>query len=134
MRLVVFRSLIFFLAFTLVYGTFYAQTNGHNIAGAEKLAALLAFSEHVIPGRWDQVRSPSEQELKATAVLSLPLAEVSAKVRSGPPLDDEDDYALDVWAGVLPLKLSGGAPINDPRLPENIQPPAYTLNYGREKN
>ena len=99
-----------------------------------KLAALFAFSEHVIRGRWDDVREPTEQELKATTVLSLPLAEASAKVRSGPPIDDEEDYALDVWAGVLPLKTFAGAPINDPRLREDIEPPAYTLNYSREKN
>ena len=101
---------------------------------AAKLAALFAFSEHVVPGRWNDVREPSEQELKATTVLSLPLVEVSAKVRTGPPLDDEDDYALNVWAGVLPLKLVAGAPISDPRLPENIKPPSYTLNYSRAKN
>ena len=101
---------------------------------AAKLAALFAFSEHVIPGRWNDVREPSEQELKATTVLSLPLVEVSAKVRNGPPLDDEDDYALNVWAGVLPLKLAAGAPISDPRLPENIEPPQYTLSYSRAKN
>ncbi len=98
-----------------------------------KLAALFAFSEQVIPGRWNDVREPTEQELKATTVLSLPLVEVSAKVRTGPPLDDEEDYALGVWAGVLPLKIVAGSPINDPRLPESIEPPAYTLDYSREK-
>ncbi|MEP6569713.1 MAG: pyridoxamine 5'-phosphate oxidase family protein [Acidobacteriota bacterium] len=98
-----------------------------------KLAALFAFSEQVIPGRWHDVREPTEEELKATTVLSLPLAEVSAKVRTGPPIDEEEDYALDVWAGVLPLSMAAGAPIKDPRLPEDIEPPAYTLNYSREK-
>lgn len=98
-----------------------------------KLAALLAFSEHVIPGRWDEVRVPYEQELKATTVLSVPLVEVSAKVRSGPPLDDEEDYALNVWAGVIPLQVVAGEPISDPRLPEGIEPPPYALNYTREK-
>lgn len=98
-----------------------------------KLDALLAFSEHVIPGRWNDVRQPTEQELKSTTVLSLPLLEASAKVRTGPPIDDEEDYALNVWAGVLPLKLVAGEPIADPRLPENIEPPAYTLKYRREK-
>lgn len=97
-----------------------------------KLAALLAFSEHVIPGRWNDVRPPSEQELKATTVLALPLVEVSAKVRNGPPLDDEDDYALNVWAGVIPLKVVAGAPVGDPRLPEDIEAPPYALNYERE--
>lgn len=99
----------------------------------EKLAALLAFSEHVIPGRWDEIRAPNEQELKATTVLSVPLVEVSAKVRTGPPLDDEEDYAMSIWAGVLPLRLVAGEPIGDPRLPKDIEPPAYTLNYTREK-
>jgi nitroimidazol reductase NimA-like FMN-containing flavoprotein (pyridoxamine 5'-phosphate oxidase superfamily) len=97
-----------------------------------KLAALLAFSEHVLPGRWEAVRPPSEQELKATTVLALPLAEVSAKVRSGPPLDDEDDYTLDVWAGVIPLQILASAPVSDPRLPERIEPPPYALSYKRE--
>lgn len=98
-----------------------------------KLAALFAFSEHVIPGRWDDVREPTEQELKATTVLALRLEEVSAKVRTGPPIDDEADYALKIWAGVLPLQLVAGAPIKDPRLPEGIEPPSYTLKYTREK-
>jgi uncharacterized protein len=100
----------------------------------EKLAALVAFSEHVVPGRWAEVREPTEQELKATTVLSLPLAEVSAKVRTGPPLDDEEDYALPVWAGVIPLRLNAGAPIPDRRLPQNIEPPAYAINYKREQH
>jgi nitroimidazol reductase NimA-like FMN-containing flavoprotein (pyridoxamine 5'-phosphate oxidase superfamily) len=99
---------------------------------AAKLAALFAFSEHVIRGRWNDVREPSERELKATAVLSLSLEEASAKVRTGPPADEEEDYALDVWAGVIPLKLTAEAPISDPRLPENIEPPDYALNYSRE--
>ena len=98
-----------------------------------KLGALFAFSEHVIPGRWNDVREPTEQELKATTVLSLPLVEVSAKVRTGPPIDDDEDYALNVWAGVLPLKVVAGEPLNDPRLPHGIEPPAYTLKYRRKK-
>ena len=98
-----------------------------------KLAALFAFSEHVVPGRWNEVREPTEQELKATTVLSLPLDEVSAKVRTGPPLDDDDDYSLPVWAGVVPLQLVAGRPVSDPRLPANIEPPAYAVNYKRER-
>ena len=98
-----------------------------------KLAALFAFSEHIIPGRWKDVRKPTEQELNATTVLSLPLREVSAKVRTGPPIDDEEDYALNVWAGVLPLRMSAGEPVSDPRLPASIEPPDYTLKYRREK-
>lgn len=99
---------------------------------ADKAAALLAFSEHLIPGRWNDVREPTEQELKATTVLSLPLEEVSAKVRTGPPLDDEEDYELPVWAGVIPLQLAAAAPIPDPRLEAGIGPPRYTTSYKRD--
>ena len=98
-----------------------------------KLRALEAFSEHVMPGRWRDVRPPTPGELKATTVLSLPLEEASAKVRTGPPLDEEEDYASGVWAGVLPLSLSAGAPVNDPRLPAGVAPPAYVANYRRAK-
>ena len=96
-----------------------------------KLAALFAFSEHVIPGRWTEVRAPTQEELRATSVLSLELTEASAKVRSGPPLDDEEDYSLPVWAGVIPLQVSSGAPLNDPRLPDGIAVPSYANNYRR---
>jgi len=99
---------------------------------ADKVAALVAFSEHVIPGRWNDVREPTEQELKATTVLSLPLEEVSAKVRTGPPLDDEEDYELPVWAGVIPLQLVATAPIPDPRLGTGIERPDYTTTYHRQ--
>ena len=97
----------------------------------EKNAALLAFSEHVIRGRWQDVREPTEQELKATTVLVLPLVEVSAKVRTGPPIDDEEDYELPVWAGVVPLRIMAGAPIPDPRLPNEISVPEYVQKYRR---
>ena len=97
----------------------------------EKLAALLALSEHMIPGRWDEVRQPTEEELKMTSVLSLRLDEASAKVRSGPPLDDEEDYALNVWAGVVPVSLIAGEPVADPRLPSEIPPPPYATGYKR---
>ena len=100
--------------------------------GEGKLAALRALSDHMIPGRWDAVRGPSEQEMKATVVLSLPLAEVSAKVRSGPPLDDEEDYALGVWAGVIPLRLLADPPIADPLLPADIDVPRYASKYERQ--
>jgi uncharacterized protein len=97
----------------------------------EKLAALAAFSEQVMPGRWKDLRETTDAELKGTLVLSLPLKEVSAKVRSGPPKDDEADYALPLWAGVVPLKLAAGTPIDDPRLPKGIEPPGYARNYKR---
>jgi nitroimidazol reductase NimA-like FMN-containing flavoprotein (pyridoxamine 5'-phosphate oxidase superfamily) len=80
---------------------------------AEKMEAMRAFSEHLMRGRWAEVREPSERELNATLVLALPLAEASAKVRTGPPIDDEEDLSLDVWAGVLPLRLAAGEPVGD---------------------
>lgn len=98
---------------------------------AEKEAALLAFSEHVVAGRWNDVRTPSEQELKATTVLCLPLSEASAKIRSGPPVDDEEDYALPVWAGEVPLRLTADCPVADPRLDEGIEAPWYAKHYSR---
>lgn len=97
----------------------------------EKNSALFAFSEHVVRGRWNDVREPSEAELKQTTVLCLPLLEASAKVRTGPPIDDEEDYRLPVWAGVIPLKVAAGEPINDPRLPGGIEVPEYAKAYRR---
>jgi len=98
----------------------------------EKMAALLALSEHMIPGRWADVREPNERELQLTTVVSLPLTEASAKVRSGPPLDDEEDYELEVWAGVIPLRLIAEAPLDDPRLPAEIAVPDYARRYERK--
>jgi uncharacterized protein len=98
---------------------------------AAKVAALRALSEHMIPGRWDDVRGPNERELQQTTVLSLPLTEAAAKVRTGPPLDDEEDYELPVWAGVIPLKLAAEAPVDDPRAPGNSQAPRYAIEYSR---
>src|ERR1044072_5882476 len=97
----------------------------------EKMAALLALSEHFVRGRWADVREPTEQELIQTTVLSLPLTEASATIWTGPPLDDEEDNAMMVWAGVVLFKLVAGEPINDPRLPEGIEVPPYALNYKR---
>src|SRR5687768_5484067 len=97
----------------------------------DKSAALFAFSEHVIPGRWNDVREPTSEELTMTSVLALELTEASAKVRNGPPLDDEEDYSLPVWAGVIPLQLSSGQPIKDPRLPDDIALPSYVKDYQR---
>jgi nitroimidazol reductase NimA-like FMN-containing flavoprotein (pyridoxamine 5'-phosphate oxidase superfamily) len=103
-------------------------------ASDEKIAALRAFTEHVIPGRWADVRGPNAQELKSTGVLALPLTEVSAKVRTGPPIDDEADMAIPVWAGELPLRVTAGPPVPDPRLPAGITPPAYVTHYpGRDR-
>jgi nitroimidazol reductase NimA-like FMN-containing flavoprotein (pyridoxamine 5'-phosphate oxidase superfamily) len=97
----------------------------------EKLRALFALSEHMIPGRWRDVREPTDEELKQTTVLSLPIEEASAKTRTGPPLDDEDDYELPVWAGVVPLRLVAGPPVADPRLPEGTPIPEYAARYAR---
>ncbi len=97
----------------------------------EKQAALRAVVEHIVPGRWDDVRAPSENELRATAVLALPIAECSAKVRTGGPVDDEEDYALGAWAGVIPLASSAAAPEPDQRLMAGIQAPAYVTAYSR---
>ncbi|MFN2578621.1 MAG: pyridoxamine 5'-phosphate oxidase family protein [Pyrinomonadaceae bacterium] len=98
----------------------------------EKLAALYALSEHMIPGRWANVRKPNEAELQQTTVLALPLDEASAKIRSGPPLDDEEDYAMTVWAGVLPLRLMTEDPVADPRLPPTLEAPDYVVEYNRQ--
>ncbi|HEY7354131.1 MAG TPA: pyridoxamine 5'-phosphate oxidase family protein [Terriglobales bacterium] len=97
----------------------------------EKLAGLRVLSEHILPGRWDDARKPTEQELKATSVIRLPINEFSAKVREGPPIDDEEDYAVPVWAGVLPLKMVPGAAVNDRRLLDGVGVPEYVTEYSR---
>jgi uncharacterized protein len=97
----------------------------------EKLAALRAIVEHIVPGRWADARPPTDNELKATAVLALAIDEASAKVRTGPPLDDEEDYALDVWAGVIPLARAVSEPEPDPRLRAGIPVPEYASAYRR---
>ncbi|HKX84663.1 MAG TPA: pyridoxamine 5'-phosphate oxidase family protein [Pyrinomonadaceae bacterium] len=96
-----------------------------------KMRALEAFTEHVIPGRWEHVRWPNELELKATTVLSLPIDEASAKIRTGGPVDDEEDYDLDVWAGVLPLRMTSGTLIDDEHSRIEIEPPSYLTAYKR---
>jgi uncharacterized protein len=97
----------------------------------EKLKALHAFTEKILAGRWNDARQPTEKELKATSVLRLPLTEVSAKMRVGPPEDDAADYALPVWAGVIPLSLRPGAPIRDEKCDPAIPVPAYAAQYRR---
>jgi len=97
----------------------------------EKVAALEAFAEHVARGRWVDARQPSRKELKATSVIALPIEVAAAKVRTGPPLDEDEDYALPIWAGVLPLSLRAGNAIPDPRLDSDITVPAYVRKYRR---
>jgi nitroimidazol reductase NimA-like FMN-containing flavoprotein (pyridoxamine 5'-phosphate oxidase superfamily) len=99
----------------------------------EKLDALRVLAEHIIPGRWDDARRPNERELKATSVLRLPIEEFSAKVRTGPPIDDEEDYSFPTWAGVIPLEMRTGSAINDPRLDPARAVPDYVRNYARKK-
>ena len=98
----------------------------------EKIRALHLLSEHIIPGRWEEVRQPNERELKATTVLRVPINEFSAKVRQGPPIDDEEDYSLPVWAGVLPLEMKVGEAITDRRV-DKCGVPEYVTGYSRKK-
>jgi nitroimidazol reductase NimA-like FMN-containing flavoprotein (pyridoxamine 5'-phosphate oxidase superfamily) len=97
----------------------------------EKMEALRVFSDQVMRERWEDARLPNQQELRATMVLALPLTEASAKIRTGPPLDDEEDYALEVWAGVLPLKMVAGEAVPDPRLKKRAEVPRYVRDYKR---
>lgn len=97
----------------------------------EKLAALRVLSEHIVPGRWDDARRPNERELKQTSVLRLAIEEFSAKVRTGPAIDDEEDYAFPTWAGVVPLEMTAGSPIDDDRLQPGLAIPDYVKHYSR---
>ncbi|MFM8395087.1 MAG: pyridoxamine 5'-phosphate oxidase family protein [Acidobacteriota bacterium] len=100
---------------------------------AAKMRALEVITEQIVPGRWAEVRIPDEQELKATTVLRLPIEEVSAKIRTGPPIDDEEDMKLPVWAGLLPLTTMSGPPIADPQLADGIPLPASVANFGKRE-
>jgi nitroimidazol reductase NimA-like FMN-containing flavoprotein (pyridoxamine 5'-phosphate oxidase superfamily) len=97
----------------------------------EKLEALRLLSEHIIPGRWADVRQPNERELKATSVLKVPIEEFSAKVRKGPVVDDEEDYSFPTWAGIIPLETKTGTPIDDARLIPGQTVPEYARRYSR---
>jgi uncharacterized protein len=99
----------------------------------EKLEALRLLAEHIIPGRWADARQPNERELKATSVLRLPIEEFSAKVRQGPPIDDEEDYSFATWAGVVPLEMVAGDPIDDARLLPGQVAPEYARHYSRRR-
>jgi nitroimidazol reductase NimA-like FMN-containing flavoprotein (pyridoxamine 5'-phosphate oxidase superfamily) len=100
---------------------------------AEKIETLRLLSEHIIPGRWADSRQPNERELKATSVLRLPIKEFSAKVRTGPVVDDEEDYSFPTWAGVVPLEMVAGSPINDSRVDPGCGVPAYAKHYSRKR-
>ena len=100
----------------------------------EKMSYLEFFTERLLPGRWNDARQPDESELKATAIVSMPIELASAKVRVGPPGDDEADLALPVWAGVLPIRQQLLAPESDPILDAAIDVPAYILKFVGEKN
>jgi uncharacterized protein len=95
----------------------------------EELQALHAFTEKILPGRWNDARQPNQKELKATSILRLPLTEVSAKVRVGGVEDDAEDYALKVWAGIVPLRLVADAPVRDERCDPSVATPSYALNF-----
>lgn len=97
----------------------------------EKYKALEAFTEHIIPGRWPDIRWPTELELKATSVLKLPIEEASAKIRTGGPIDDDEDYEMDVWAGVVPISLHPSAPVADEKLSDSVEVPKHARDYRR---
>jgi hypothetical protein len=99
----------------------------------EKIDALRLLSEHIIPGRWADSRQPNERELKATSILRVPIEEFSAKVRRGPVVDDEEDYSFPTWAGVVPLEMKTGTPIDDSRLLPGQTAPAYARQYSRKR-
>lgn len=95
----------------------------------QKMHGLRTISEHLLAGRWEDVRGPNERELKATAVLEFLIEEASAKVRQGPPADDEEDYGLPIWAGVVPLNLEAKTPVPDSRLIEDVETPEYLSRF-----
>jgi hypothetical protein len=107
------------------YRSVMALGKAHLVPENEKLVALEDFVERLFPGRWAELRPPTGQEIKATTVLRMALDEVSAKVRTGPPKDDEEDYALPIWAGVVPVSMHLGAPVPDPRLAPETDRPTY---------
>jgi nitroimidazol reductase NimA-like FMN-containing flavoprotein (pyridoxamine 5'-phosphate oxidase superfamily) len=119
-------------AFVLARSAFHHSMNYRSVVvlgparlvtdAAEKLDALRAFTNHIVPGRWEEVRPPTELELKGTGVIAVRLDEVSAKVRTGPPIDDEEDYSLPVWAGLVPVETHFGDPVSDGRVPTGVLP------------
>jgi uncharacterized protein len=117
------------------YRSVVAFGTARKLEGSEqKTRSLRVISEHLIAGRWEQVRGPSAKELKATTVLEFAIEEASAKVRSGPPLDDESDLGLPVWAGVLPLEIRSRPPVPDDKLVEGVALPDYVRLYDARIN
>jgi len=110
----------------MIFGTAHALTGAD-----EKEAALKVMMEQLFPGRWDALRPVTAQELKATTVVGMEIEEAAAKIRTGPPVDDEEDYGWDVWAGVLPTALTKGAPIDDPRLEDGVPVPENVTGFRR---
>jgi len=106
----------------IIYG------HAHEIDGEEKKEALRIVSEQIIPGRWDEVRLPNDIELKATTVLAIEIDSASAKIRTGPPADDEEDYALPIWAGVMPVHLTFEKAIEDPAMKHQLSEPASIVS------
>ena len=112
----------------VLFGTGKLITDEH-----EKMEALKAVTEHLIPGRWNEARLPNRKEMNATSVVSIKIDQASAKVRSGPPGDDEQDYALPVWAGVLPMQEMTLSPIRDELMKQEIAIPEYVAKYSRKQ-
>ncbi|MEZ4862174.1 MAG: pyridoxamine 5'-phosphate oxidase family protein [Caldilineaceae bacterium] len=104
------------------------------IPESEKIEALKHFTERLVPERWDDVRAPTAQELKGTTIVAVPIDTASAKVRTGPPIDDDEDYALSVWAGVLPLQQQFLTPQADPKLRAGVDLPAYLTNFLQQQH
>lgn len=100
-------------------------------AKEDKLKALDAVTGHIMPGRWHDARRPNRKELNATTVVAIPIEEASAKIRTGPPVDDLEDYELPIWAGVLPIRQKAASPEKDPKLSSTVAVPDYVINYGR---
>lgn len=133
-------------AFVLARSAFHHSMNYRSVTAlgrarlvsdeTEKMAALQTITDHIVPQRWAEVRWPNELEMKQTVVLALPLEEVAAKVRTGPPADDDEDYALPTWAGVVPIRTQLGEPVDDGRvLPgvETVQVSRFALRTGKER-
>ncbi len=99
----------------------------------EKLEALEAITEHIMPGRWREARLPNRKEMNATSVVSIKIYQASAKIRSGPPGDDEADYILPVWAGVLPMQEVSLSPVRDELMAQDIALPEYITKYSRKQ-